>query len=299
MQPALRSSIPDASLAVFPVNGENSHQGLAGANPAPNPVREVCKFTVLLGLQSATLPSRARSRSTGKERDTESGNDYFGARYFANNMGRWFSPDWSAKVEPVPYSKLDDPQSLNLYAYVENNPMMRVDPDGHCCLDDDIVALSTLAGGVGGTYFGADVGGIAGTAVEPGGGTIAGGIEGSIIGGSVGASLGRKLGQKLVNVLNSKDVSAKGPVKGADSPTVTSNGQAATSSGEVKGGSGDARGHSTRHNTEKKAKERAGRESKDGTTRKDANPADGRGGHYHPGDTDRSASDHHYYPKKK
>ena len=68
---------------------------------------------------------------TGKERDAESGNDYFGARYFANITGRWLSPDWSAKVEPVPYSKLDDPQSLNLYSYVENNPMMRVDPDGH------------------------------------------------------------------------------------------------------------------------------------------------------------------------
>lgn len=68
---------------------------------------------------------------TGKERDSETGNDYFGARYFENTMGRWLSPDWSAKVEPVPYSKLDDPQSLNLYAYVGNNPMMRVDPDGH------------------------------------------------------------------------------------------------------------------------------------------------------------------------
>ena len=29
------------------------------------------------------------------------------------------SPDWSAKEEPVPYAKLDDPQSLNLYAYVQ------------------------------------------------------------------------------------------------------------------------------------------------------------------------------------
>ena len=68
---------------------------------------------------------------TGKERDSETGNDYFGARYYANITGRWLSPDWSAKAEPVPYSKLDDPQSLNLYAYVGNNPMMRVDPDGH------------------------------------------------------------------------------------------------------------------------------------------------------------------------
>ena len=69
---------------------------------------------------------------TGKERDTESGNDYFEARYYASTMGRFLSPDWSAKVMPVPYAKLDDPQSLNLYSYVRNNPLSRVDKDGHC-----------------------------------------------------------------------------------------------------------------------------------------------------------------------
>src|ERR1039458_200446 len=68
---------------------------------------------------------------TGKERDTESGNDYFGARYYASSMGRFMSPDWSAKAEPVPYAKLDNPQSLNLYAYVGNNPLSRTDPTGH------------------------------------------------------------------------------------------------------------------------------------------------------------------------
>ena len=68
---------------------------------------------------------------TGKERDSESGNDYFGARYYASTMGRFLSPDWSAKAEPVPYAKLDDPQNLNLYAYVENNPLGRADADGH------------------------------------------------------------------------------------------------------------------------------------------------------------------------
>jgi hypothetical protein len=46
-------------------------------------------------------------------------------------MGRFMSPDWSAKAEPVPYAKLDNPQSLNLYAYVRNNPLSRNDPDGH------------------------------------------------------------------------------------------------------------------------------------------------------------------------
>jgi RHS repeat-associated protein len=68
---------------------------------------------------------------TGKERDTESGNDYFGARYYSSSMGRFMSPDWSAKYEPVPYAKLDNPQTLNLYAYVGNNPLNRTDPTGH------------------------------------------------------------------------------------------------------------------------------------------------------------------------
>jgi RHS repeat-associated protein len=71
------------------------------------------------------------SRFTGKERDTESGLDYFGARYYASSMGRWMSPDWSANEEPVPYSKLDNPQTLNLYSYVVNNPLSQLDDDGH------------------------------------------------------------------------------------------------------------------------------------------------------------------------
>ena len=41
------------------------------------------------------------------------------------------SPDWSAKVMPVPYAKMADPESLNLYAYVRNSPLSTVDSDGH------------------------------------------------------------------------------------------------------------------------------------------------------------------------
>ena len=68
---------------------------------------------------------------TGKERDAESGNDYFGARYYSSAMGRFLSPDWSAEAEPVPYAKMDDPQTLNLYGYLRNNPLAGVDADGH------------------------------------------------------------------------------------------------------------------------------------------------------------------------
>jgi RHS repeat-associated protein len=70
---------------------------------------------------------------TGKERDaaTEGGLDYFGARYFSSAQGKWTSPDWSEKPQAVPYANLSDPQTLNLYAYVRNNPLSRRDPDGH------------------------------------------------------------------------------------------------------------------------------------------------------------------------
>jgi RHS repeat-associated protein len=69
---------------------------------------------------------------TGKERDAESGLDNFGARYFTSNLGRFMSPDWAARPTSVPYAVFGDPQSLNLYTYVENAPLNRVDADGHC-----------------------------------------------------------------------------------------------------------------------------------------------------------------------
>ena len=74
---------------------------------------------------------------TGKMRDSESGLDYFGARYYSGaglgfgDFGRFMTPDWSAKVEPVPYAKLAFPQTLNLYSYVGNNPVSWIDRDGH------------------------------------------------------------------------------------------------------------------------------------------------------------------------
>ncbi len=88
-------------------------------------------FQCMYDCTSQQVPLCILSRYTGKERDSESGLDYFGARYFNSNVGRFVSPDWAAKAEPVPYAKLDNPQSLNLYAYVQNNPLSFVDADGH------------------------------------------------------------------------------------------------------------------------------------------------------------------------
>ena len=69
---------------------------------------------------------------SGKERDAETGNEFFGARYFSGAQGRWTTPDWSTTPQPVPYADLTDPQTLNLYTYVRNNPLLRADKDGHC-----------------------------------------------------------------------------------------------------------------------------------------------------------------------
>jgi RHS repeat-associated protein len=74
---------------------------------------------------------------TGKERDTESGNDYFGARYYASSMGRFMSPDWNDDPEAVPYADFTNPQSLNLYSYGGNNPLSKVDQTGHYHCDPD------------------------------------------------------------------------------------------------------------------------------------------------------------------
>ncbi|HXE13522.1 MAG TPA: RHS repeat-associated core domain-containing protein, partial [Bryobacteraceae bacterium] len=62
---------------------------------------------------------------TGKERDVESGLDYFGARYYGAALARFASPD------PLMASAhASNPQSWNRYAYALNNPLRFVDPDG-------------------------------------------------------------------------------------------------------------------------------------------------------------------------
>jgi len=60
---------------------------------------------------------------TAKERDAESGLDNFGARYNASSLGRFMTPDLMG-------GHYEDPQTLNRYAYVRNNPLRFTDPTG-------------------------------------------------------------------------------------------------------------------------------------------------------------------------
>ena len=81
---------------------------------------------------------------TDKERDAESGLDYFGARYYTSNLGRFTSPDWDAKPITVPYARFGDPQTLNLYSYVENGPLNRADAEGHAASAPNNTSQSAL-----------------------------------------------------------------------------------------------------------------------------------------------------------
>jgi RHS repeat-associated protein len=67
----------------------------------------------------------------GKERDAETGNDDFGARYYSNRFGRWLSADWSSVPTPVPYANVSNPQTLNLYSMVLDDPESFADLLGH------------------------------------------------------------------------------------------------------------------------------------------------------------------------
>jgi RHS repeat-associated protein len=69
---------------------------------------------------SAAETSLKRYRYTGKERDEESGLYYHGARYYAPWLGRWTSADPAGMVD-----------GTNLYTYVRDEPIARVDPSGY------------------------------------------------------------------------------------------------------------------------------------------------------------------------
>ena len=76
----------------------------------------------------------ARYRFTGKEKD-DSGLYYYGARYYDDTLGRFLAAD---SILPDVY----DPQQLNRFAYVRNNPIKLTDPTGHLFM---VPALLILA----------------------------------------------------------------------------------------------------------------------------------------------------------
>jgi RHS repeat-associated protein len=104
---------------------ENSRQGFDGIKAALCLGSMEAKSNAASGMPVCLWRKGIGSRSSGKERDAETGLDYFGARYFSSPQGRFTSPD------PLLNSgRLEIPQSWNRYAYTLNNPLRYVDPDG-------------------------------------------------------------------------------------------------------------------------------------------------------------------------
>jgi RHS repeat-associated protein len=149
-------SYAEAHFAAMSLLAENSPPGFTTSKSASHPGIDRCNSTVVLGLQATLLLNRLGSRCTGKERDSETGLDYFGARYYGSNMGRFASPDEfsGGPVDafggdptppgPLPYADITNPQSLNKYSYTYNNPLRYTDPDGHCptCVGDLIELIA-------------------------------------------------------------------------------------------------------------------------------------------------------------
>src|SRR5947207_11135025 len=75
--------------------------------------------------QQGYVADNLRQKFTGYEHDAETNLEFARARYYSSSCGRFTSPD--------PYSgsmSLTDPQSVNRYSYVSNNPVNSTDPSG-------------------------------------------------------------------------------------------------------------------------------------------------------------------------
>jgi RHS repeat-associated protein len=94
------------------------------------------------GERVLTSSSGNTYKFTGKERDSESNLDNFGARYNSSITGRFMSPDPDNESG---FEYQDDPQGWNGYSYARNNPLLYSDPNGEIyqiCIGGQCVNVS-------------------------------------------------------------------------------------------------------------------------------------------------------------
>ena len=101
---------------------------LGGSNASTNENGNLTEVNDYFPYGSTRIEEKAQDYKnnylyTGKELDRTSGLYYYGARYYDPSIGRFTS------VDPV-LGDLENPQTLNKYSYVTNNPMKYVDPTG-------------------------------------------------------------------------------------------------------------------------------------------------------------------------
>jgi len=241
MHPALSARIPNGLLAAMPQLREKPHQGLLSSNPALYLGFNVCKSTTVLGLRAAEHLERVRSRYTGKERDSESGNDYFGARYYASSMGRWMSPD-----DSLDGAIMELPQTWNKYSYEYNRPTYGTDPDGRCPPCIGAVIGGVVEGGFdlgkqlysnGGSFSKVSWGEVGANAA---GGAVAGAIAGATGGASIVANalIGDVAAGATGNVVGNAVTRALDPNTSSDEVLSPGNVSEAALSGFVGGAAG-------------------------------------------------------------
>nr|WP_320049937.1 RHS repeat-associated core domain-containing protein [uncultured Desulfuromonas sp.] len=92
-------------------------------------------------------------RFVGKEKDIETGLNYFGARYLFSGIGRFLAPDAVRAVDAqsgqINAALLANPQRHNVYAYSLNNPYRYVDPDGRSPKDRSLFSGVGMGGSQG------------------------------------------------------------------------------------------------------------------------------------------------------
>ncbi len=111
--------------APLPLSG-NSRLGLATSTNELHRAFGFANSNTATGLDVCLYDDGRGSRSTGKERDQESGLDYFGARYYGSALGRFTSPDPLLLTR----TRLLDPQGLNRYSYARNRSTISIDDGG-------------------------------------------------------------------------------------------------------------------------------------------------------------------------
>jgi RHS repeat-associated protein len=112
MQLASSRALREPPPAAMRLGGEKPHQGLSSKKPASHRGLNRCKSMTALWASQSWRPESVPGATVFRKYDP--------------SAGRWLSPD------PAGWLVVDqtDPQSLDRYAYVENQPMSNVDPNG-------------------------------------------------------------------------------------------------------------------------------------------------------------------------
>jgi RHS repeat-associated protein len=124
--PALAQSGPGGTVRYYDTDAVGSVRLVTDASGHALAQHDYLPF----GLELASVPDPAPQRFTGKERDSETALDYFGARYYAGARGRFTTVDPGHAGADA-----SSPQSWNAYTYGLNNPLRFDDPTGTCSQD--------------------------------------------------------------------------------------------------------------------------------------------------------------------